>query len=152
MILCPQWLQYGYHQNRKIRIVFYMNLTFKKYILTKNYCLMYSLYSIFPSVPKLAFISLLFFHNAIENSAFYFLNLFSSRKMSPGNFVYLAVFLSGWSQQCPRESSSTECPSVWSPLVISSYLDSGFPVWCGHYLGATYMPHRATQNFRLLYH
>lgn len=70
MILCPKWLQYGYHKNKKIRIVFYMNLPFTKYILTQNHCLMYSLYTIFQSVPKLAFISVLFFHNAIENSAF----------------------------------------------------------------------------------
>lgn len=36
MILCPQRLQYGYHKKRKIKIVFYMNLTFTKYMLTQK--------------------------------------------------------------------------------------------------------------------
>lgn len=47
-----------------------MNLTFTNCILTQNYCLMHSLYSNSPSVPKLPFISVLFFYHAIENSTF----------------------------------------------------------------------------------
>lgn len=64
-----QRTQYGYPKSRKTRIVFYMNLTFRKYILTRI-TVLYIVYIQISCLPKPPFISVLFFHNAVENHAF----------------------------------------------------------------------------------